>query len=1801
MKKSDIAAFALIMGFVTVACMMPLMSDGEGASGGWSDYANVELAEVGGIYQINSEADLAGLSILVNGGESFEGETVMLMESIDMSAHYFIPIGWNINGDVQFQGTFDGNGNTISGLQINGMETSSGTEYQGLFGCIGNKGIVMNLTLQSPSITGTYALGGIAGSNLGIIEGCTVEYGEIFNYESIAECAGGVSGLNRGTIKDCSSNAFVDMAFSTDEIDAVSGVAGGIAGMNFGMIENSYNTGDVVGMEYVGGIAGISEGSIQGCHNTGIIMMGECIGGIAGLSEGSIQGCYNTGDVTSESDYAGGIAGISNGPISECYNAGGVYGPGSLWYDGYRGGIAGVSNNRISNCYNTGVVHGVDYVGGITGSNNGDISYCYNTGDVNAFENLTDPIFGINGLSGTVSNNYWLCNSELIEVLKGTGNLEAEQMSGSDASVNMDGLDFDNIWVVSNDGASPQLVTFSMSLDETVRLDSIWSVGVDEYNAFNPADFWIYHADRSWIYSEDVSTYYIRTVEELASFSYEVRSGNCFEGKTVNLVNDIDASGYCFFPIGVKVSPFLGTFNGNYYSISKLDLSGEDGITKRGLFRYIGNDGDNVGVVKNLTLTDTSVTGGYDIGGIAGDNRGIIENCHTTGTVTLIDCGISGGIAGSNYGVIRNCTNSGEMYGDRGIGGIVGVAGYGSTIVDCQNYGLVHGSGNMGYYGGIAGQIKNKSWDETYYPASIVIERCHNAASVQGYYCVGGIVGDMDMWSMVRDCHNGGDVQGEGYVGGISGSNWGRIIDCVNTGDVTGTYDYIGGIAGLNHTEFSYSEGEFIMGEIHGSSNSGAVTGDDGTGGIVGSNEGIIACCYNVGPVHGTKDASYYSRSGNTGGIAGYNLYRISECYNTGNISGVKNIGGLVGTMEIGYIYAPAESLEGYTPMVTDCYNTGEMSGESNVGGLVGNTASIVAYIANCYTTKVPTVGIPSGPICGIGTYEDCYWLIDDAFSIRSFATSSDDGGQSLSQMTGEGALSNMVGLDPTIWCSTSNIQSGDDQILFFPQLISFREGAVDLTKKNFSEMSVTYSEGKATPPMPLTQTGSYVYYVGQSLSDITPNEALPTGVSGEYAWEGDSVLSIDDNGAKMNLLFMPDNTNDYLVAKFAVTISVKELGDIWTADDLRMIGNDPRFPLDGHYTMRDNVIFEEGELFTPIGTFDDPFTGTFDGNGFAIVRMEVYVDDGPAGIFGYLSGNAEIFDLTVTGGKVVGNSTFMDKLPSGGIVGAILPGEIGDTVNIYGCLNINIVQSRYISGGIVGMIGSNSNIVNCHNEGSIEGFKAVGGIVGGAYDDEATGFIVVILYCENGGNVSGMGQSIQCRAGGIVGNMESDMVMIGCTNNGIVSASTGSMAYAGGIIGFASGTSDRPIEASDCFNSGEVSSSAPDNRTGGIFGFARYMTATNCDNSGSVSGGTSAATVSTVYVGGVVGRLESSNLEGCDNTSSGHVTVATVGMPESGASSRYWLGGIAGDMVNGSSIAICVNEGQIDALAPVGSKYLYIGGIVGHMYAGTSIEYCINGGEVSGQGKSIPGLIAYVGGVVGAAVGTSASNAIVANCDNNDKVTVTAANARVGGIMGYGRYAMAINCYNAGNVSGSGGSIENGISSASVRSGGVAGYLEFSMLFACSSSGDVKAITVNNAGLPRAGGIVGSMIDSVSLTDCIASGSIEANSGILSSGKAYAGGIAGLSEGTISSCTFAQNDLPGSVTSIGFNSGAGGLAGMVGAGSISGKAHANVMAEYTLVNGAGRAGTGAGYVIEGATVDFSGSTGSKVAVGAVP
>ena len=210
------------------------------------------------------------------------------------------PIG---NSDICYQGTFDGNGKTISNLYINAISDNTG-----FFGCLGS-GSIKNITFDNAKVMST-------GIHTGILAGFEY-YGIIENIKTLEKCSvegienvGGIAGSSWGNISNCKNHAIVNGDFN------VGGVVGFYKGPNNYSITSCANYGAVTGTDrQVGGMVGsFGSGIIQNSANYGNITGTEYVGNLIGYAtKCHLDNVLGTGNVTATS--ADGTSGLLVGRI----------------------------------------------------------------------------------------------------------------------------------------------------------------------------------------------------------------------------------------------------------------------------------------------------------------------------------------------------------------------------------------------------------------------------------------------------------------------------------------------------------------------------------------------------------------------------------------------------------------------------------------------------------------------------------------------------------------------------------------------------------------------------------------------------------------------------------------------------------------------------------------------------------------------------------------------------------------------------------------------------------------------------------------------------------------------------------------------------------------------------------------------------------------------------------------------------------------------------------------------------------------------------------------------------------------------------------------------------------------------------------------------------------------------------------------------------------------------------------------------------------------------------------------------
>ncbi|MFR9590656.1 MAG: GLUG motif-containing protein [Rikenellaceae bacterium] len=285
---------------------------------------------------------------------------------------------------------FDGNGHSISGFNHSAP----------MFSGMNSGGVVKNLTVNSPVVSGTDYMGTIVGKLMAgaLVDNCEVVNGSITTTSN--SNAGGIAGQSKGVISNCSFSGTVTSCNQN---------VGGIVGV---MISDSNNECSVkdcsvdatiqftgTSLTGAGGIVGKSQtATISGCTFEGSVTGTKNLGGMVGYTATTtgyittIIDCVNNGSIISSGGYAAGIVAniLASDKVLGCTNNGSV----TISYDatsttGYAGGIVGnaPSGSIVAGCVNSGTIgtangdeDAITKIGCIVGTGSPTIVACYNSG-----------------------------------------------------------------------------------------------------------------------------------------------------------------------------------------------------------------------------------------------------------------------------------------------------------------------------------------------------------------------------------------------------------------------------------------------------------------------------------------------------------------------------------------------------------------------------------------------------------------------------------------------------------------------------------------------------------------------------------------------------------------------------------------------------------------------------------------------------------------------------------------------------------------------------------------------------------------------------------------------------------------------------------------------------------------------------------------------------------------------------------------------------------------------------------------------------------------------------------------------------------------------------------------------------------------------------------------------------------------------------------------------------------------------------------------------------------------------------
>lgn len=655
------------------------------------------------------------------------------------------------------------------------------------------------------SVAGYKQVGGIAGrivngARADTVLGCT-NSGSVTATE---EDCGGIAGITSGGsmyINDCVNTGAVQTRIN----------AGGILGHNSGVtVQRSYNTGSVTAaMSHAGGIIGKDSATgTANCYNLGQITAKYYAGGIcaymdnAHATEGAMVNCYNMGLVQATAGVGAPLASVYQDAnvFTNCYylsdaedttvpNHTGkpqaAFTGGEVAYllgDAY-GQLLGVEDadahpvfrtdsNQVftdgTSYYNAGnEPHTHSYTGTVTAptcTEKGYTTYTCTCGDsyvddyVDALGHAYNGFCEDNG-DGT---HYWECDR-----CDGWGDKEPHIFEngyciacGAKQPAHTHSY---GAWV--SDGADTH--THACSCGQTETQAHTWDEGqITREPTASEEGIRTYtctlcgETKTESIPPVQGETLTISTLAELQAFAEAVDGGTSYDGKTILLTQDIDASGVTWNPIGSYTSAssfvaFDGIFDGQGHIVT---LNAQDATAAGYGFFAV-----NAGTVRDLTV-DGVVSGKSYVGAIAGRNSGIITGCVNRAEVSATSMAV-GGITAymNNKAVVENCANEGTVTGNGTTytGGIVAQALSGTRLSSSCNLGAVTSAKT--YTGGVVG-----------YAMGCAVDSCYNAGAVTSTSStgktVGGVAGMFTGTTFLENCYNVGLVTFGGDSGAIAGT-----------------------------------------------------------------------------------------------------------------------------------------------------------------------------------------------------------------------------------------------------------------------------------------------------------------------------------------------------------------------------------------------------------------------------------------------------------------------------------------------------------------------------------------------------------------------------------------------------------------------------------------------------------------------------------------------------------------------------------------------------------------------------------------------------------------------------------------------------------------------------------------------------------------------------------------------------------------------------------------------------------------------------------------------------------------------
>ncbi len=566
--------------------------------------------------------------------------------------------------------------------------------------------------------------------------------------------------------------------------------------------------------KYAGLFGKIVKGEVKNLSVEGTVRAKSNVGIFAGeLLDAKVTSCVAEGTVEALSGNAGGFFGESAGRITNCLSS--VY---IVEADSFAGGICGQNYGIIENSISA--VHTVManmYAGGVASVNQsgGRIERCVAV-NINVYDVIMDNCGRItaNKQDGECNGNYAYAD------------MRTNAQSGVYEHLGNNGADIGWEEIISRD-----------ALCEIVGLDpTLWEGGSksEEYLIPHPSGA---TAPRL---TKGVCEYAPLRISRATELLQVIENTDMH----YLLVSDIVFTpNLTWTPAGDTLSEeegFSGTFDGNGHTIYGLNIKrSENGLC--GMFGMISG-----GSVRDLTLSDITLTGGDVIGAVSAISYGDIIGCRVENmTVKTEEAGAYiGGICGYNYKNVLDCHTEGNINSDVKNVVVGGICAHNEGFVYIASFsGNITTIREMGICESVAGGICGYNAGGMIYNATAKANFSQKAGIVYtGGVCAIQNGGEIYMCS-ADGFINSNSIDGTSvsYVGGVCAlASGGILMHTYSTADIIqyAPRSYAGGIC-------AYNEGAVVQNGYSTSSvlqemPSNAQTGTAYAGGVCGYNDGGI-------------------------------------------------------------------------------------------------------------------------------------------------------------------------------------------------------------------------------------------------------------------------------------------------------------------------------------------------------------------------------------------------------------------------------------------------------------------------------------------------------------------------------------------------------------------------------------------------------------------------------------------------------------------------------------------------------------------------------------------------------------------------------------------------------------------------------------------------------------------------------------------------------------------------------------------------------------------------------------------------